>query len=164
MMPKLYTSASMWSNSSCLGEHLGRHQGTLLPVVLPLAPEGVLEPGEPEVGHLDVPLGVQQQVERLEVAVRRCPTSGGSACPWPPGNAIFTLSAIGHVRDELVVEEVVERAEGHVLHDDAEPGRLGAGGHEEHDVGVAQPGHDRHLVDEVLSVASLPTVVRRDAS
>jgi hypothetical protein len=28
-----------------------------------------LELGEPEVGHLDVPLGVEQQVERLEVPV-----------------------------------------------------------------------------------------------
>ena len=64
---------------ACLVEHLG-----CCPVYAAASHELLrvrlldllLEPGETEVGHLDVPLGIEQQVERLEVAMRNaCPAT-----------------------------------------------------------------------------------------
>jgi hypothetical protein len=53
-----------------LGQDLGRHPvDAALLLLLGVLLEVALEAGEAEVAHLQVPLGVEQQVERLEVAV-----------------------------------------------------------------------------------------------
>ncbi len=64
-----------------------------------------LELGETKVGHLDVPLGVEQEVERLEIAVhdaRRVEEVHAL------GRLVdhLDLEHVGHVRNKLVVQEL----------------------------------------------------------
>ena len=46
---------------------------------------------------------------------------------------------------------------------DAQVGRLGAGAHEEHDIGVLQPLHDGHLLPEFLRHMDMTPVSQSDS-
>jgi len=104
--------------------------------------------GEAKVADLEVPLVVEQEVERLEVAVN-------DARRVKEVHSLGGLQSEPHLerqrdlRDQLVVEEIRMRSADRIGSISLEwIGVLGAGGHEEDHVGMAESSHHFDLFTE----------------
>uniref|UniRef100_A0A0D9V4B8 Serine aminopeptidase S33 domain-containing protein n=1 Tax=Leersia perrieri TaxID=77586 RepID=A0A0D9V4B8_9ORYZ len=112
------------------------------------------EPGEAEVGDLDVEVGVEEDVGCLDVAVYDGRLDGvevGERGGGFHGDAEAERPREGALLRAVAVQVVGDRAVGHELvHQEQLPAVAGRAPVEHHQVRVPQPRQDRRLVHELL--------------
>jgi hypothetical protein len=102
-------------------------------------------PGQAEVGHLDPPLGGDQDVLRLDVAVH---DAGRVRRRQPVEHARHDLERGRGGEPPAVPEQALQRAAGHELHRQVQERPVGALVEDRHHVLVRQPRHRLGLADE----------------
>jgi len=129
-------------------EHLGRRvcRGAAGRVEAAVVAERVRERGEAEVGDLEVAVAVEEDVLRLDVAVR----DAARVAVGERGDELHEDAARGVLGEAAPRErgepgqQVPARRE---LHDEVDLGARGEHLVEAEHVGVAQPAHGRHLAE-----------------
>lgn len=105
-----------------------------------------LDHHEAKVSHLDIPLGIKQQVEQLEIPVHNA-------------QQVEEVHALGHLLkhfelqnkqylgDKVVVYQVEQAPQAHELHDDEHLRQLVAHPHELHNIGMNSDDDDHDQQD-----------------